>query len=76
VKNIEMFIDEGGEITIGPIGPVACAATAADHHIAPAMLARREGETLNAFFPGGKGTADMVRRAHAAQIRVVAPLAT
>ena len=47
MNNIETFIDEGGEITIGPIGPVACGAAAADHHVCPAMLARREGESLN-----------------------------
>lgn len=49
VKNIETFIDEGGEITIGPIGPVLCGAAAADHHVCPGMPARREGETLNAL---------------------------
>lgn len=49
LKNIELFIDEGGEITIGPIGPVPCGALAADHHNAVAMLARRDGETLAAL---------------------------
>jgi len=49
VKNIEAFIDDGGEITIGPIGPIECAATAADADQALAMLVRREGETLNAL---------------------------
>jgi hypothetical protein len=49
LKNIELFIDEGGEITIGPIGPVPCGASAADHHNAVAMLARRDGETLAAL---------------------------
>ena len=34
------------------------------------------GADLCVAFPGGKGTADMVRRATAAQITVVAPLAT
>lgn len=47
LKHIETLIDDGGEITLGPIGPIACAATAADGHQALAMLARREGETLN-----------------------------
>lgn len=49
VKNIEAFIDDGGEITVGPIGPVACAATASDADQASVMLVRREGETLNAL---------------------------
>jgi hypothetical protein len=49
VKNIEALIDEGGDITVGPVGPIACAATAADGHNALAMLVRRDGETLNAL---------------------------
>lgn len=46
MKNIEQFVDEGGEITIGRIGPVECGAAAADHHNAVAMLAREPNETL------------------------------
>lgn len=49
MKNIEALIDDGGEITVGAIGPVECAATAADGHNALAMLVRRDGETLNAL---------------------------
>jgi hypothetical protein len=49
VKHIEALIDEGGEITVGAIGSIECAATAADAHDALAMLVRREGETLNAL---------------------------
>jgi len=49
VKNIEALIDDGGDITVGPIGPIECAATAADGHNALAMLVRRDGETLNAL---------------------------
>jgi hypothetical protein len=49
VKNIETLINDGGEITIGPIGPAPCGATAADGHNALAMLVRRDGETLNAL---------------------------
>ena len=49
MKNIESFIDEGGEITIGPIGPVSCGAAAADNDVCPVMLARRQGETLDAL---------------------------
>ena len=49
MKNIEALIDDGGEITVGRIGPIECAATAADGHNALAMLARRKGETLSAL---------------------------
>ncbi len=49
MKNIEALIADGGEITVGAIGPIECAATAADGHNALAMLVRREGETLNAL---------------------------
>lgn len=49
MKHIEALIDEGGEITIGAIGSIECAATAADHSNALAMLVRREGETLGAL---------------------------
>jgi hypothetical protein len=49
VKNIETLIEDGGEVTIGPIGSIECAATAADYHNTMAMLVRREGETLTAL---------------------------
>ena len=47
MKNIEALVDEGGVIMIGRVGPVECAATAADGHNALAMLVRRDGETLS-----------------------------
>lgn len=47
MKNIENLIEDGGEITIGRIHAIDCAATAADQHSSLAMLVRREGETLN-----------------------------
>lgn len=49
MKHIEALIDDGGEITLGPVGPIECAATAADGHNTLAMLVRRDGETLNAL---------------------------
>ena len=49
MKNIEALIDDGGEITLGAIDPIKCAATAADANTAIAMLVRRDGETLNAL---------------------------
>lgn len=49
MKNIEALIDDGGDITVGPIGAIECAASAADGHNALALLVRREGETLAAL---------------------------
>lgn len=49
MKNIEAPINDGGDITVGPAGPIECAATAADGHNALAMLVRRDGETINAL---------------------------
>ena len=49
MKSIEALIDDGGNITLGSIGSIACAATAADDHNALAMLVRRDGETLAAL---------------------------
>jgi hypothetical protein len=49
MKNIEALIADGGDITLGAIYPIECAATAADGHNSVAMLVRREGETLNAL---------------------------
>ena len=44
--NIESLIDGDGDITIGRVGPVRCAATAADEDQGLAMLQRRPGESL------------------------------
>lgn len=49
MKNIEALIAEGGDITLGRLYPIECAATAADGHNSVAMLVRRDGETLNAL---------------------------
>ena len=46
LPNIEFLIDGNGDITIGQVGPVACAATAANEHQSLAMLVRRDDETL------------------------------
>jgi hypothetical protein len=45
-ENIEFLIDGNGDITIGAVGPVRCAATAADADQCLAMLVRRPGESL------------------------------
>lgn len=46
LPNIESLIDGEGDITIGRVGPIRCAATACDEDQSLAMLVRREGETL------------------------------
>jgi hypothetical protein len=45
-ENIEFLIDGNGDITVGAIGPIRCAATAADEDQCLAMLVRRSGESL------------------------------
>jgi len=52
MKNIETLIADGGDITLGAIYPIECAATAADGHNSVAMLVRRDGDTLNALLNG------------------------
>ncbi|MCH8867668.1 MAG: hypothetical protein IID58_12535 [Proteobacteria bacterium] len=46
LPNIEFLIDGNGDITIGTVGPIACAATAVDEAQNLAMLVRRDGETF------------------------------
>lgn len=47
LAHIAQLIDGGGQITIGRIEPVLCAAIANDDHNCLAMLQRRPGETLH-----------------------------
>jgi len=49
MKNIKTLIEDGGEITLGKLHAIDCAATAADGHNCVAMLVRRNGETLGAL---------------------------
>ena len=49
MKNIETLIQDGGEITLGKLHALDCAATATDGHNAVAMLVRHNGETLGAL---------------------------
>ena len=44
--NIEFLIEDGGDITIGRVASVRCAATAAADWGCLAMLQRRDGESL------------------------------
>jgi hypothetical protein len=45
-SQIQWLVDGEGEITIGRVGRVRCAAVASDGHNALAMLVRRRGESL------------------------------
>ncbi|MDF0676066.1 MAG: hypothetical protein P0120_17295 [Nitrospira sp.] len=47
--NIDALVKSGGDITIGRVGPVPCAATAADESQSLAMLVRRPRESLDAL---------------------------
>ena len=49
MKSIEALIADAGEITVGAITSVECAASATDGRNALAMLVRRDSETLNAL---------------------------
>ncbi len=46
LANIAALIDDGGQITIGRLDPIACAAIANDDHNCLAMLQRRPEESL------------------------------
>ena len=47
LQNIAELIDSGGQISIGGISPIPCAAVANDDNQALAMLQRRPGESLH-----------------------------
>lgn len=44
--SLEAFIAEGGNISLGRIPPIQCAAVASDEHTMLAALVRREDETF------------------------------
>lgn len=46
LAHIAALIDNGGQITLGALNPVKCAAIATDDASCLAMLQRRPGETL------------------------------
>ena len=46
LPNIAALIDAGGQISIGALHPVDCAAIANDEDVCLAMLKRKSGETL------------------------------
>lgn len=47
LANIAALIDNGGQIMLGALHPIACVAIANDDHNSLAMLQRRSGETLH-----------------------------
>jgi hypothetical protein len=50
LQNIVELIDSGGQISLGAIRPIRCAAIASDDHQTLAMLQRRHGESLYELF--------------------------
>ena len=46
LENIDELISSGGQISIGQIPPIPCAAVANDDHNCLAMLRRRKNESL------------------------------
>jgi hypothetical protein len=44
--HLQEFIDNGGQLSVGAIYPVTCAAVAADEDSMYAALVRRDGESL------------------------------
>ena len=46
LDNITELIESGGQISIGRLAPIQCAAVASDDHNCLAMLRRQPGETL------------------------------
>jgi hypothetical protein len=46
LRNVEALVAGEGEITVGRVGPIRCAAIAADNHQMLAAPVRRRGETL------------------------------
>ena len=46
LENIDELISSGGQISVGQMSPIPCAAVANDDHNCLAMLQRRQGESL------------------------------
>jgi hypothetical protein len=44
--NIEAILEEGGDITVGRVGPIECVASASTSYDCPVMLVRRKGESF------------------------------
>ncbi len=50
LPNIQWLIENDGNIELGRVGPIACAAVASDEDNMLAALVRRDGEALDALF--------------------------
>ena len=46
MKNITWLVENGGDLSIGSIGSIPCAAVASDEHSMLAAVAKRPEETL------------------------------
>jgi hypothetical protein len=46
---IEAILDEGGDISVGRVGPIDCVASATTSYDCPVMLVRRDGESFVAL---------------------------
>jgi len=49
LKNLEFLLDGHGEVTLGRVGPVRCAAVACDEDQQLAALVRDRGESMEAL---------------------------
>ena len=49
LPSIQHLIEDGGEISVGPMAGLPCVATAVDDSMCLAMLQRRSGESLYAL---------------------------
>ena len=47
LRNINELLSNDGQISLGSIGPISCAAVASDDDICYAMLVRKSGESLS-----------------------------
>ena len=61
LANIAALIDHGGQITLGALDPIKCAAIANDEHNSLAMLQRRSGETLQQLLERLDAAIDLAR---------------
>ena len=49
--NSEAILAEGGDSTVGRVGPIDCVASATTNYDCPVMLVRREEESFVALLP-------------------------
>jgi hypothetical protein len=44
--NIAAILEEGGDISVGRVGPIDCVASASTSYDCPVLLVRRDGESF------------------------------